>query len=130
MKTSRKRIRMVVEKTDTGFSAYAKEYPVFTTAVTINELIDNSYEAASLYFGKSKIRIQPANLKFEFDLKQFFKYYRVINANFLAGQIGMNPTLLSQYVSGYKKPSEAQTKKIIIGINKIGRELAEIKLFL
>ena len=120
---------MIVEKTPTGFSAFAVEYPVFTTALTITELIDNSYEAANLYFAKSKIWIQPVNLKFEFDLKQFFKYYRVINANYLADKIGMNPTLLSQYVQGHKKPSEAQTKKIFVGINKIGRELSEIKLF-
>jgi len=121
---------MIVEKTATGFSAFSAEYPVYTTAATITELIDNSFQAANLYFSKSKIRIHPSNLNFEFDLKQFFKYYRVINANFLAEQIGMNPTLLSQYVSGYKKPSEAQTKRIFTGINKIGRELSDIKLFL
>ncbi len=121
---------MIVEKTDTGFSAYAAKYPVYTTAKTIADLIENSFEAASLYFAKSKTTIEPINLKFEFDLKQFFKYYRVINANYLADQIGMNPTLLSQYVQGHKKPSEAQTKKIFVGINKIGRELSEIKLFI
>jgi hypothetical protein len=40
----------------------------------------------------------------------------------------MNPTLLSQYVQGQKKPSEAQTQKILGGIQQIGKELAEINL--
>jgi DNA-binding transcriptional regulator YdaS (Cro superfamily) len=51
----------------------------------------------------------------------------VINAKFLAKKIGMNPTLLSQYVQGRKKPSETQTEKILAGIHQIGKELTEIQ---
>jgi len=40
----------------------------------------------------------------------------------------MNPTLLSQYVQGRKKPSEMQTGKILSGIHQIGIELSEINL--
>jgi len=40
----------------------------------------------------------------------------------------MNPTLLSQYVQGRKKPSDAQTEKILSGIHRIGKELSEINL--
>jgi hypothetical protein len=40
----------------------------------------------------------------------------------------MNPTILSQYVQGHKKPSEAQTEKILLGIHQIGQELSEISL--
>jgi len=128
MKTSKKRIRIIVEKTDTGFSAYALEYSIYTTAKSVSELIENAFEATSLYFEEKNTRVERNNLKFEFDLKQFFLYYRVINSKFLANKIGMNPTLLSQYVRGHKRPSEAQTKKIFQGINKIGSELAEIRL--
>jgi DNA-binding transcriptional regulator YdaS (Cro superfamily) len=52
----------------------------------------------------------------------------VINAKFLAKKIGMNATLLSQYVSGTKKPSSKQTEKILRGIQQIGQELSEINL--
>jgi len=128
MKTTRKKIKMIVEKTDTGFSAYSDKYPIFTTGRTIPELIDNTYEAASLYFEDEGLKITHENLKFEIDFKQFFQYYKVINAKHLAYKIGMNPTLLSQYVQGRKKPSDAQTLKILMGIHKIGKELSEIKL--
>jgi len=40
----------------------------------------------------------------------------------------MNPTLLSQYVQGHKKPSDSQIEKILTGIQQIGKELAEINL--
>ena len=66
--------------------------------------------------------------KFEIDFRQFIQYYRVINARFLADKIGMNLTLLSQYVQGRKKPSEIQTEKILSGIHQIGIELSEINL--
>ena len=128
MKTTKKKIKMVVEKTETGFSAFSEEYPVYTTGRTITELIDNAYEATNLYFEGQNIQISHENLKFEIDFKQFFQYYKVLNSKFLADKIGMNPTLLSQYVQGHKKPSESQTEKILSGIQQIGKELSEINL--
>jgi predicted RNase H-like HicB family nuclease len=128
MKTTKKKIKMVVEKTETGFSAFSEEYPVYTTGRTISELIDNAYEASNLYFEDQNIQVTHENLKFEIDFKQFFQYYKVLNSKFLADKIGMNPTLLSQYVQGHKKPSESQTEKILSGIQQIGKELSEINL--
>jgi predicted RNase H-like HicB family nuclease len=128
MKTTNRKIKMILEKTDTGFSAFSEDYPVYTTGKTVPELIGNAVEAASFCFEEENIRINPENIKFEIDFKQFFQYYRVINAKFLADRIGMNPTLLSQYVQGHKKPSDTQANKILMGIHRIGRELSEINL--
>jgi hypothetical protein len=128
MKMSRKKISMIVEKTNTGFSAFAKDYPIYTTGKTMVELLDSAFEAVNLYFEDENINIVHENLKFEIDFKQFFQYYRVLNSKFLADKIGINPTLLSQYVQGHKKPSEAQTQKILLGIHQIGQELSEINL--
>lgn len=128
MKKTKKKINFIVEKTDTGFSTYAEDYPIITTGRTIPELIDNALEAASLFYEDEKIEITHDNLKFEIDFQQFFQYYKVLNSNFLANKIGMNPTLLSQYIQGHKKPSEKQTEKILLGIHQIGKELSEINL--
>ena len=128
MKTTNKKIKMIVEKSETGFSAFSEDYPIYTTGRTIPELIDNSLEAANLCFEEENVQLTQENLKFEIDFKQFFQYYKVINAKFLANKIGMNPTLLSQYVQGRKKPSDAQTEKILLGIHQIGQELSEINL--
>lgn len=119
---------MIVEKTDTGFSAYSVDYPIFTTGKSVTDLISNAYEAVNLYYEDQKINITRDNLKFELDFRQFFQFYKVINSKLLADRIGMNATLLSQYVTGHKKPSEMQTEKILMGIHQIGQELAEINL--
>lgn len=128
MKKLKEKIKLIVEKTDTGFSCYAESYPIFTTGKTIPELFENSYEAANLYGEEDGIEITHADLQFEIDFQQFFQYYKVINSKHLAEKIGMNPTLLSQYVQGHKKPSENQTEKILYGIHQIGQELSEINL--
>jgi len=119
---------MIVEKTETGFSAYSEAYPIFTTGNSIPELVNNAYEAVDLYFEEQNIIVSSENVLFEIDFKQFFQYYKVINSKFLAEKIGMNPTLLSQYVQGHKKPSTKQTEKILAGIHQIGQELSEINL--
>ncbi len=126
MKTQK--IKIIIEKTDTGFSAYSDKHSIFTTGESISTLIDNAYEAAALYLEDEEIKISHEQLQFEIDFKQFFKYYNVINAKPLAQKIGMNPTLLSQYVQGHKKPSKAQTTKILTGIHQIGNELRDIDL--
>ena len=128
MKATAGKLKMIVEKTDTGFSAYSDKYPIYTTGRTIPELIDNALEAANLYYEEAGIQVTHENIKFEIDFKQFFRYYKVLNSKFLADKIGMNPTLLSQYVQGHKKPSEKQTEKILSGIHQIGKELSEINL--
>ena len=128
MKTAEKKIILILEKTDTGFSAFSEKYPIYTTGLTIPEIMENALEAVNLYFEDERLTLTKDNLKFEIDFKQFFQYYRVINAGFLADKIGMNPTLLSQYVQGRKKPSETQTEKILSGIHQIGIELSEINL--
>jgi hypothetical protein len=123
---ARKKIVLIIEKTGTGFSAFAEAYPVYTTGESMNDLIDNTCEAFSLYFENT--RFDPARLSFEIDFKQFFQYYKVLNSKALAEKIGMNPTLLSQYVRGHKKPSERQSRRILYGINRIGQELAEMSV--
>jgi predicted RNase H-like HicB family nuclease len=128
MKTTNKKIKIYVEKTETGFSAFSESFTVYTTGSTIPELLDNALEAVTLYFEDENLMVTQENIKFEIDLKQFFQHYKVLNAKYLANKIGMNPTLLSQYVQERKKPSDAQTEKILLGIHQIGQELSGINL--
>ena len=128
MKTIKRKIKFIVERTKTGFSAFAEQYPIFTTGKTIPELINNCLEATSLHFEDRSIEVTTDNLKLEIDFQQFFQFYGILNARVLAERIGMNKTLLSQYVQGKKKPSPKQTEKILSGIRQIGKELTEIEL--
>jgi len=118
----------IVEKTDTGFSAYIDELGVYSTGSSLTELSTSLKEALELSFEEASKKIAIEDINLSIDLQQFFKYYRVINAKFLAERIGMNPTLLSQYVQGRKKASQKQTNKILGGLQEIGKELSELTL--
>jgi predicted RNase H-like HicB family nuclease len=128
MKRLNKKIPVIIEKTNTGYSAYSKNPEVFTTGKDIPSLIANLLEALNLAYKDSGYEVSANNLKLSLDFQQFFQYYKVLNANFLAERIGMNPSLLSQYVRGKKQPSSKQTDRIIRGIQNIGKELADFNL--
>ncbi len=128
MKALKKKIAITVEKTETGYSAYTDDMSVFSTGKDIAELHANLLEALNLAYEEAGYTVSATNLKLHLDLQQFFQHYKVLNANFLARRIGMNPTLLSQYARGKKQPSAKQTDKIVRGIQSIGKELAELRL--
>ncbi|MFZ4798943.1 MAG: type II toxin-antitoxin system HicB family antitoxin [Bacteroidia bacterium] len=124
------KIEMTVEKTKTGYSAYAEKYPVFTVGSSLEELKSNILEALNLYFEKQGKAVKEQDLKINLDLPQFFEFYKVINAKALSERIGMNQSLLAQYIKGNKKPSANQTKRILNGVQQIGNELAAIRFLL
>ena len=121
-----KKIYMIVEKTNTGYSAIADQYPVCTTGSDIIELRYNILEALNLYFEDEKKKITEDDYRIILDLPQFFDFYKVINAKAFCQRIGMNQSLLAQYIKGKKRPSATQTKRILLGVQQLGRELAEI----
>ncbi len=125
----KKKFNAIIEKTETGFSSYISDLGVFTTGRSLTELRENLKEALELLFeDEENFEVSLTDIEMQFDLQQFFQYYRVINASFLADKIGMNPTLLSQYVQGSKKPSQKQTERILKGVQEIGLELSQLNL--
>jgi predicted RNase H-like HicB family nuclease len=124
------KIEMIVEKTRTGYSAYADKFPVYTIGKTLEELKSNILEALNLLFEKDSKSISENDLKIILDLPQFFTFYKVINAKALSERIGMNQSLLAQYIKGIKKPSPTQTNRILKGVQQVGRELAGIQFLI
>ena len=114
---------MIVERTRTGYSAYADKYPVYTAGSDLEELKTNILDALNLNFEEEGRKIYEEDIKIVLDLSQFFEFYKVINANPLSKRIGMNQSLLDQYIKGNKKASPTQKKRILKRINKLGREL-------
>ncbi len=65
------KIEMIVERTKTGYSAYAEKYPVYTVGSSLEELKANILDALGLYFeGKGKT-VTENDLKITLDLPQF-----------------------------------------------------------
>ena len=126
-----KNYKFVVERTQTGFSAFAEDenLPVFTTGKDFEELKTNILEALNLYLEHAGKKAATAeNIITKLDLPSFFEFYSVINAKALSKRINMNETLLSQYVNGKKEPSEKQVHKILTGIKELGKELMQLEI--
>lgn len=123
-----KPIEFIVERTDTGYSAYATDHHVYTVGASLPALKANMVEALNLHFAESGRLVTEDDLKVTLDLAQFFAFYKVINAKALGARIGMSQSLLSQYISGVKKPSAKQTSRILEGVRAVGRELAALEI--
>jgi hypothetical protein len=67
------------------------------------------------------------DLDFQLDLRNLFEIF-LINIKAFSNGVGMNYTLLIQYVKGVKKPSSKQTGKILEGMQEMGKVLMEITL--
>ncbi len=126
------KIKMTVTKEDTGYSAntLVNRNFIATEAETIEELKANILEAVNLASEGKGVVYSINEIQFEYDLESFFDFYKVINAKALSERIGMNQSLLAQYIKGIKKPSVPQTKRILQGVQQIGRELSEVRFLL
>lgn len=126
------RIKVTVTKEDTGYSATSSIGSNFiaTEAETFEELKANILEAINLTIEEDSYSYEIEEIQFEYDLESFFDFYKVINAKALSERIGMNQSLLAQYIKGVKKPSASQTKRILQGVQQIGRELSEVSFLL
>ena len=129
----RKRLaNVIVIKEGVGYSATSTIESKFiaTEAETFEKLKACVLDALNFTFEEVDVKYSLDDLRFKFDLESFFDFYKVINAKALSERIGMNQSLLAQYIKGIKKPSPAQTKRILEGVQQIGRELAEVSFLL
>jgi len=128
----RPQIKITVTKEDTGYSANTLVNGNFiaTEAESFEELKTNILEALNFSFEENGFVYVIDEIQFEYDLESFFDFYKVINAKALSERIGMNQSLLAQYIKGIKKPSIAQTKRILQGVQQIGKELSEVSFLL
>ena len=120
---------ITVIKEDEGYSANSSVGNSFisTQAESFEDLKINILDAINFTFEEKGFSYTIDEIKFSYDLKSFFDFYKVINAKALSARIGMNQSLLAQYIKGNKKPSVAQTKRILQGVQQIGRELSEVR---
>ena len=125
-------IKMNVIKEDSGYSAHAEigNDLIGTQGETFQELTANVLEAVNLAFKGKRVSYTLDEINFQYDLESFFAFYKVINAKALSQRIGMNQSLLSQYIKGIKKPSTTQTRRILKGIQQLGKELADVSFLL
>jgi transcriptional regulator with XRE-family HTH domain len=126
------KIIMTILKEDTGYSVSAKVNKIFiaTQGDTFEELKEMILYAVNLAFEDFGFTYTIDEIHFKYDLESFFDFYKVINAKALSERTGMSQSLLAQYTNGIKKPSPSQTKRILQGVQQIGRELTDVRFLL
>ena len=132
------RIKVIVEKLNTGYSAYIPELPgCVSTGSTVDEIKNNIAEAINFHFeGMREDRLpipslftENNQLEFSYDVETFLNYYnKIFSKRALSRISGINESLLSQYASGLKHPRPAQAKKIEKGLHALAHELLQISL--
>lgn len=61
-------------------------------------------------------------------ISRLFLSHPELNASAVARKIGIPQSLLAQYISGHKKPSDERKKLIVDTIHQIGEELLSVEL--
>ncbi|QQS30559.1 MAG: helix-turn-helix transcriptional regulator [Sphingobacteriales bacterium] len=134
METVKKKpkIKLKIIKEDLGYTALGqwRNRSLVTCGDNWDELRQMIIEMLNLAFEDLGYTYIIDEIQFEFDLESFFDFYKVINAKALSERIGMSQSLLAQYINGNKKPSALQTKRILLGVQQLGRELAEVRFLL
>lgn len=71
--------------------------------------------------------IPELEISFKYDLWAFFDKYPV-NVSALAQRIGINPSLMRQYVAGVRRPSKKRVGEIETAMRDFGKELMGVSL--
>ncbi len=130
-----KNLIITIEKTGTGLSAYAGDYPgIATVAGNFSELKENIsevIEAETDYLLEKGMKKEAKDLKnstieYAVDFNQFFEYFSMINKTEFAKYIGINPSLFRQYTKGIVPVSDRRMAEIEKGIHKLAKDLSEI----
>lgn len=119
---------VIIEKTATGYGAYFEDIEnaaVGTTGTTLDELRKNIEEVYEFYL-EEHAEQERKEIELSLDIPSMFDFFPVINKTEFAKYIGMNRSLLSQYMNGIKIPNEATSLKVIEGFRKLREELAVV----
>ena len=127
-------VKLILEKSATGYSAYSNELPGLVTAgENFEEVIENFNEVLEMQAdyleetGKNKEaeELRNATVSYFLDLETFFDYYSLFNKSELAKYLGINPSHLRRLSSASVELSEKKALQIKKGLHKLATELQQ-----
>jgi predicted RNase H-like HicB family nuclease len=128
-----KKLTVVVEKTVTGFSAYAKEIDgLATVGSSLSELKENFNEVLQYhveYLNEQGEALTKENFTINYvvDLEQIFEYFSVINKSAFAERYAeINQSLFRQYTKGLAPLSGDKMAQISKGLHKLADEISDL----
>lgn len=133
---SKKKIVMVIEKSEDFFSAYSENCDgIYAAGDSIEAVKADTYEAIDLIKKNLPEERWPEEIRGEFDIEwkldvqSFLEYYSKYMS--LAGMervTGINQKQLSTYLNRRAVPRRKQAERIVNGIHKFANELLSITL--
>jgi AraC-like DNA-binding protein len=119
------KVTVKIVKENEGYSATAKvqNHFIATQAENYGELKEMVIEALNLAFEDKGIVYSIEEIQSEFDLESFFDFYRVINVKALSERIGMNQSLLAQYINPENSMNFLRIFNIITDAQLNGRSI-------
>ncbi len=117
----------LIEKTDTGFSAYIIEvHGLITVGDTVGEIKNNIHDVLDSYF--EYLKEEPDyTVSYTMSIRDFFKYFKVFNKTELARYCGFNKDMIRHYTS-HSHPSKKRLAKLTESLDKFKNEIQDITL--
>lgn len=134
-KINKNLMKIILEKSDTGFSAYAQnEKAIYTAGETYEEVRENILEVIEYRIEYLKEigkldeakRLTAVELEYYLDVQQFFDQYSMINKSKFANFIGMNPSLMRKLSKGIVALSDNKAKQIEDGLHRLAGEFSKV----
>lgn len=75
------------------------------------------------------IEVPELKIEYRFDVGSLFSYYDFVNIAGVAREIGLNPSVIRQYVIGTRKPSAERKKLIITGLKSLADKMQQAVLY-
>lgn len=133
---NKKKIVMVIEKSEDYFSAYSDNCEgIYAAGESIDAVKADTYKAIELIKKNLPKERWPEEIKGEFDIEwkldvqSFLEYYsRYMSLAGIERVTGINQKQLSNYLNHRAVPRHKQAERIINGIHKFANELLSITL--
>ncbi|WP_194972340.1 type II toxin-antitoxin system HicB family antitoxin [Aquiflexum lacus] len=131
----KRKLKIVLEKSSTGFSAYApEEEGIYTVGETYEEVKENIAEVIEFKteyleeMGNSAEaeRLRNADIEYFLDIQQFFEQYSMLNKSEFANFIGMNPSMMRKISKGLVSLSDAKARQIEEGLHRLADEFGKV----
>ena len=130
-----KTIRIIIEKNDDGYWAYADNEEGITgggeTVQACKQDILDCIETMKEFNDENRPKFLRSTytIIYRFDIESLFAYYKGIFTNSaLERMTGINQKQLKHYASGLRKPRTQQIKKIESALHQLGNELLAVEL--
>ncbi|WP_373496151.1 type II toxin-antitoxin system HicB family antitoxin [Aquiflexum sp.] len=132
---SERKLKIVLEKSSTGYSAYApEEEGIYTVGETYEEVKENIVEVIEFRteyleeMGNSAEaeRLRNADIEYFLDIQQFFEQYSMLNKSEFANFIGMNPSMMRKISKGLVALSDAKARQIEEGLHRLAEDFSKV----